>query len=294
MLHSACLSLKNRLNAMTTHPMFAPPYPSLVQPRHQPRLLIRTVVATLGLTLLSTVLMSPAAHAEDEDKAPTSGRSTGSRGCGTTVASSNAIIPAPASGKVAALILLAPSRPQEKTISTRPTFAWFVRDRGSSPLEFRIYEQTRDGYTLLKEIKDEAFRSVPGITVLSPQYALPELSPGKRYRWQVELVCNPARPSGNLFAEAEVSVIRPSGQLQQSSAQSLQGEQARLKHARMYAKANLWYDALATVLPTTQDSVAIRDFRQSLLDRIAINPAEQEMLRQSAITSTAPLVSAQQ
>ncbi len=278
---------------MTTHPMFAPPYPSLAQPRHQQRPLLRTVVATLGLALFSTVLMSPAVHAEDEDKAPTSGRSTGSRGCGTAIAS-NAMIPAPAPGKVPALILLAPSRPQEKTISTRPTFAWFVRDRGSSPLEFRIYEQTSNGYTLLKEIKDEGFRSVPGITVLSPQYALPELSPGKRYRWQVELVCNPARPSGNLFAEAEVSVVQPFGPIQPATARSLQGEQARLRHAQMYAKANLWYDALATVLPSTQDSAAIRAFRQSLLDRIAINPDEQEVLRQSAITSTAPLVSVQQ
>lgn len=278
---------------MTTHLMFAPPYPSLVQLRHQPRPFIRIVVSTLGLALLSTILISPVAQADD-DKAPTSGRSTGSRGCGTAIAA-NAIIPAPAPGKVPALILLAPNRPHEKTISTRPTFAWFVRDRGSSPLEFRIYEQTRDGYTLLKEIKDEGFRSMQGITVLSPQYALPELAHGKRYRWQVELVCNPARPSGNLFAEAEVSVVQPSTQVQQSSAvPSLQGEQGRLKRAQVYAKANLWYDALATVLPPAQDSAEIRAFRRSLLDRIAVNAAEREMLHQSAVSSTAPLLSVQQ
>jgi len=89
------------------------------------------------------------------------------------------------------LILLAPSGRLGQTVSTRPTFAWFVRD-ASWPIEFRLYEHdlSNDTFKLVKEIKDEGFKSSPGIMVLSLSKSNLELSTGKRYRWQVELVCN--------------------------------------------------------------------------------------------------------
>jgi len=65
--------------------------------------------------------------------------------------------------------LIAPSGRLGQTVSTRPTFAWFVRDASSWPIEFRLYEHdlSNDTFKLVKEIKDEGFKSSPGIMVLS-------------------------------------------------------------------------------------------------------------------------------
>jgi hypothetical protein len=276
-----------------TSPIFAPPSASISQSRPQWISSKWAIAVTLGMVLLGSLLIPNSAHADD-DKPKSSGRSTGSRGCATAVTAKDngaKLLPA----KVPALILLAPHQQRGQTIATRPTFAWFVRDRTPLPLEFRIYEQTAAGYTLLKEIKDDSLRSVPGIMVLSPLLQLPELTPGKHYRWQVELVCDAARPSGNLFAEADLSVVPLSDRVQQSlsAAQSPLPDQARLNRAQIYAQSNLWYDALAVVLPSQQDSIAIQSFRQSLLDQIAINPAEQTVLRQSTISPILPLASVQ-
>lgn len=219
-----------------------------------------------GLGLLS----APAVHA-DEDKAPPSGRSTGSRGCGTldTLAdldrTGSHLVPAgdaqdsaqtPAAGatlsSVPALILLAPSQQRSQTVSHRPTFAWFVRTRESRPLEFRIYERVAGGYELLKEIKGRDFRSTPGIMVMSALNGLPELTPGKHYRWQVEMVCNASRPSGNVFAEAEIAVVPLQAEVKQQlaavEAGAKPGSDLSLRYAQVYAQANLWYDALGSMV----------------------------------------------
>ncbi len=245
--------------------------------------LVWAIALSLGMAT-SSVLFPSSAHADDE-QAPATGRSTGSRGCGVAEAPPTAT-PLSAPADVPALILLAPSDQRGRTVSTRPTFAWFVRDRTPMPLEFRIYEQTGTSYILIQEVKGDTFRSVPGIMTLPTLNGLPALSPGKRYRWQVELVCNPARPSGNLFAEAEVDVVplTPALQRQLFAAKAVAPSATRLNQAQIYAQANLWYDALATTLPPYQDSRAVQDFRRTLLDRIAANPAERQWLHQSAIS----------
>ena len=226
----------------------------------------------LGLCLLMPAVVSAGGN-DDDDAIPPSGRSTGSRGCGTTTVPSLSSVPA--------LVLLAPSRRLGQTVSTRPTFAWFVRDAGSWSIEFRLYEHDLANRTfkLVKEIKDEGFKSSPGIMMLSLSEFNPELSTGKRYRWQVELVCNPSHPSSNLFAESEIEVVP----IQPRLKTQLSGTPERLNRASIYAQANLWYDALGTVLTPVGDSTSMREFRFSLLDRVAVDDTERVALRNSAI-----------
>ncbi|XGV96990.1 MAG: DUF928 domain-containing protein [Leptolyngbya sp. BL-A-14] len=219
----------------------------------------------LGLWLL------PVASWADEDRAPTNGRSSGGRGCGTS-AQSNA-------SQVPALILLTPNGQAGQTVSTRPTFAWFVRDAVSFPIEFRLYEQNANRFKLVKEIKDDRLRSAPGIMVMSSAGALPELTVGKRYRWQVELVCNPSRPSSNLFAEAALEVIPLQTGLKNQLAQT----RDRLSQAELYAQANLWYDVLKTAFTPPTSATQLQTLRQSVFDRVATDPAERQLLQASSI-----------
>jgi Domain of Unknown Function (DUF928) len=149
--------------------------------------------------LIAFSLTPMAALADDPDQAPASGRSSGGRGCGTTISSTES----PSAANVPSLILIT-----QPSISTRPQFAWFVRDAAPITMEFRLYAQSTDNrYTLIKEIKDDPFKTAPGINVLTFAPTTPELSIG-RYRWQVVLICDRNRPSSHLFATADVEIVK--------------------------------------------------------------------------------------
>ena len=223
----------------------------------------------LGLWLALPALF-PALSLAQDDTAQSSGRSSGGRGCSTSTL--------PVASEVPALILLAPGKPG-RTVSTRPTFAWFVRDAASLPIEFRLYEQDNDRFKLVKEIKDDRLRSMAGIMVMAPGGALPELSVGKRYRWQVELVCNPDRPSSNFFAEAVIDVVPMQAGLKQQLAQT----RDRLNQAKLYAQANLWYDTLKAAFTPPSSATQLQALRQSLLNTVAIDATEWKLLQDSSI-----------
>lgn len=222
--------------------------------------------------LVSGGLLLAGGAQADEDKAPPSGRSAGGRGCST------ASQPLPT--EVPALILLAPSQQPGQMAATRPTFAWFVRDTAAVPLEFRLYErQQNDRFKLVTEIKGDRLKSSPGIMVLSLEDLATELSVGKRYRWQVELVCNPGRPSGNLFAESEFEVIS----LQPALKTQLDHAPDPLAQASLFAQADLWYDALETILDPISHQTQLHRLRLSLLSQVATNTVEQQLLQNSEI-----------
>ncbi|MGI0489396.1 DUF928 domain-containing protein [Pantanalinema rosaneae CENA516] len=230
----------------------------------------RVLTSLLTGLVAAGLLVSTAAQA-DEDKAPPSGRSAGGRGCST------ASQPLPT--EVPALILLTPNQHPGQTASTRPTFAWFVRDAAAVPLEFRLYERQNDGFKLVEEIKGDRLKSSPGIMVLSLEDVPIELAVGKRYRWQVELVCNPGRPSGNLFAESEFEVIS----LKPALKTQLDHAQDPLAQANLFAQADLWYDALETILDPMSQQTQLQRLRLALLDRVATNTVEQQLLHNSEI-----------
>jgi Domain of Unknown Function (DUF928) len=234
-------------------------------------LLTQRIVTRLTAGIVLGLWLVPALSVAQDDTAPGSGRSSGGRGCGTNTL--------PVAPDAPTLILLAPSKQTGQTVSTRPTFAWFVRDTVSSPLEFRLYEQDNDRFKLVKEIKDERLRSMPGITVMAPGGTLPELTIGKRYRWQVELVCNPSRPSSNLFAEAVIDVVPMQAGLKTQLAQA----RDRLGQAKLYAQANLWYDVLKAAFTPPSSATQLQALRQSLLDTVAINATERKLLQDSSI-----------
>ena len=219
------------------------------------------------------LLIPVAALADDPDQAPPSGRSAGGRGCGTTQPVAQSDVPS--------LILLAPQRHSNQTVSTRPTFAWFVRDAAPVSIEFRLYAQVENNrYRLVKEIKDDQFKASPGITVLSLSQPTPELTIGK-YRWQVVLVCDRARPSSNLFAESELEVVPLPADLKTR----LEKTRSRVSQASLYAQANFWYDSLETAIGSSDSNIELKDPRLSLLDKITTNDTERQVLQDSKIHS---------
>ncbi|BDA74052.1 hypothetical protein CAL7716_082180 [Calothrix sp. PCC 7716] len=228
------------------------------------------IIVSLETSLSTAIPLTVLANTKKPppDQAPTSGRSSGSRGCGTTVASNSG----------PALILLSPTASPAQTVLTRPTFAWFVRDTASVPIEFRLYERENNSYKL---VKGNTFKSTSGITALTLASSAPSLEVGKQYRWQVVLVCDSNRPSGNLFAESDIQVAP----IQPSLKSQLERVRDNLGKAKLYAQENLLFDALGIVLKYPGNETQFKDFRLSLFNNITAHNPELQVIQNSTIRS---------
>lgn len=225
------------------------------------------------LLLMPTTALADGNNNNSNDPPPqTTGTSGGSRGCETQSETSLSSIPA--------IILLAPSQIYGQTLATRPTFAWFISNSASSQMEFRLYEydQASKQSKLVKEIKDENFKSSPGIMVLS--LSSPELLVGRRYLWQVELVCDANRSSGNPFATAAMKVVPVQANLSKQLSQT----NNVLNKAILYNQANLWYNTLEIAL-TSKDEPRLRELKMSLLEQVA-NASETGLKEQIKVELT--------
>ncbi|MEG5199444.1 MULTISPECIES: DUF928 domain-containing protein [unclassified Microcoleus] len=163
----------------------------------------------------------------------------------------------------ARLTALVPFSHVGETISGHPTFTWFVPDRTSRPLQFRLF--TRTGQLLYKTDME----SQPGIMSVALPANLPQLSIGQSYQWQVVLVCDPNVPSRNVVAAAEIQVVQPAASLQTQLA-AAQTPQQRID---LYAEAGLWYDAIAEARKASETSPNQTPVLE-LLDSLANSEAE--------------------
>lgn len=232
-------------------------------------LLKRIMTLLLSVALASSIVL--VARTQPDDPPPyTGGRSGGSRGCSTDSANSDSSLPA--------LILLDPTQGKLQTVSTQPKFAWFVRDSRPWPLEFRLYkyDSVSDELELIAEVDD--LKSSPGIMVLSLSDSTHSLSVGEQYLWQVELICDPNRPSGNPYAEIEMEVIEVSADLNMA----LEEVQEELKQAILYQKKNLFYDALSLVL-IAEPTPELSELKRLLLEQVALDEAELTQLQSSSV-----------
>lgn len=160
----------------------------------------------LGISLTSNPLASVAAEYQPpKDEPPPSGytRATGSRGYKERC---QADIP---------LTLLAPYTHVGQTTSEHPVLAWYVPVKASIPMEVSIYQEDADRRPqLLQTLK---LTTSPGIFQVALPKDKPGLQPGKRYIWQVAILCNPKRRSSDLVASAEIDVVANSSAKDNSS-----------------------------------------------------------------------------
>ena len=135
--------------------------------------------------------------------------------------------------------LLVPQDHLPTTVAERPIFFWYLPRQLSLPVRFTLLEPGKKPL-LVRELNPS-----PGIVALKFPSNIPTLEIGKTYRWTVTVVCNPKKPSRNLFAQAWIKrVYFPSNGLMSSLTGSdgvVNSENCRIN----YAQAGIWYDALA-------------------------------------------------
>jgi hypothetical protein len=159
------------------------------------------------------------------------------------------------------LTTLAPHQSVGQTVSTHPSFAWFVPEPQPTPLEFQLYEYSASGERQL--VYKTELQSNPGIMTLSLPKEHPGLAVGHSYYWQVILFCNPNRPSTALVAHAEIEVVN-----QLPSLQTALSETSNLmEQVNLYAEAGLWYDAFGLALSLPEGTSA-RTLQLSLLESL--------------------------
>lgn len=155
------------------------------------------------------------------------------------------------------LTALAPQNHIGQTTSSHPTFAWFIPDSKSLPLEFALYKYTPIGD--VQPIYKTRLKTAPGIMQLSLPKNYPGLVLG-RYIWQVAMLCNPNHPSSDLVAKAEIERV----EMLPTLAKQLTQTRDRVAKVKLYAQAGLWYDALAESLQETSLKSEVANLLENL------------------------------
>lgn len=177
---------------------------------------IQILIAIVAIELISTSVARAAEYTPPQE-APPSGhtRGTGSRS-NSCLRGERANIP---------LTILAPITHVGQTAQEHPTLFWFVPGDRSLPIEVSIYEEnrTRERPALILQ-QQISLKSQPGIMKISLPSNRSGLEVGKRYLWEVSLICDTENRAKDRIARAYISRI----------AKSKDGDNKQL-----------WYDLLA-------------------------------------------------
>lgn len=165
----------------------------------------------------------------------------------------------------ARLTVLAPKSHVGLTISSHPTLVWFVPDTQPLSMEFYIYELNANGSRSL--VQQANLQSSPGIMSLPLSVNEPGLEVGKRYYWQIALLCDANHPSSAVVVGAEIERVEPSPSL----TNALAAAPDLAEQATLYAETSLWYDAMNAALETNSNTAMI-----SLLENLAQIEAQAE------------------
>ena len=135
------------------------------------------------------------------------------------------------------ITLIVPQDHIPLTTSKRPTFFWNVNTI-SHPIRFTLYEPGQPDPIYVQNITPTA----PGIVALKLPSTANTLKIGIQYRWTVSVICNPKKPSENIYAKAWIERV-------ESSIASGNAESCR----SYYARSGIWYDALACQAESTKE-----------------------------------------
>lgn len=173
------------------------------------------------------------------------------------------------------LKLLVPNDHTGQTLSSHPTFFWYVSEIPEEPVEFALVESGVAQPIFVQQLQLEK----AGIIRLEMPENLPGLVPGKEYRWTVSLVSNANRRSQDTFAQSWIKRISATTTLNQQLATA----KTDRDRASIYAQSGLWYDAINVFLKAQSTNPTDRSMHEaflSLLDRAGLTEvAAQERQR---------------
>lgn len=179
------------------------------------------------------------------------------------------------------LAALAPVSYLGKTVSSRPTLAWYTDYCAVVPVQLSVYEYDSANNRLNEQpILSQKLTAQPGISTFSLEERGITLTPGKTYVWQV--VADADSPAKSPWFRIPLQVSAPSAQLQEQ----LQQSSSVTKKVEIYAQAGFWYDALALTLKGDRANrpVAIELLQQLAILEQSKEPSQQPPSRRFSYT----------
>jgi hypothetical protein len=165
------------------------------------------------------------------------------------------------------LYLLAPADFIGTTTREQPTLYWYISEPTQRTIEISLTpvdDPRSRGRALADPVLSRTISGVKDAGVqkldLSGENG-PKLKKGVRYKWVVELVTSETDGARNPFAECMLTRV-------EEPAAVRGGDSSGARAAAAYAKAGVWYDALATLndaIADSPDSKPLRDARRKLL-----------------------------
>lgn len=161
------------------------------------------------------------------------------------------------------LTLLIPTDHTGRTTSGHPTFYWDLSSEAKVPVEFTLVKPGQTEPIFVQRIAT----SKAGIIQVEMPKNLPDLAVGQKYRWSVSLVRNDKRRSDDVFVQGWVERVATTPDLDKQLATATSTRQ----RAQVYAKAGLFYDALASISQAynqAPNDKSIAEERLSLLEQV--------------------------
>lgn len=190
------------------------------------------------------------------------------------------------------LIALVPRFGMGETVAENPTVFWYVPklnpDQAVAPMvELRLLDVNdqpvyKTQYPLTKSVNGVV--GAPGIMSLTIANAYP-LKIGQEYKWQLALICNSQAPNGPDYSEISpvegiIKRVEPDPSLE------LRVQQASPeKRVALYAKANLWYEMLGTLIELRRDrpyDANLADAWKQLFIEVGLDKIAQQSVFQGA------------
>jgi len=138
------------------------------------------------------------------------------------------------------LTALTPDKNFGQTLSSYPTWFWYVPQTSAQAAEFVLLDNTN------REVYKATFQiaSNPGIISLTlPAHSnLAPLSVGQDYHWYFSLVCDRQDRSADVYTEGWIQRIQPDSALVQQLESAAEGDRPEL-----YATNGIWYDAASSI-----------------------------------------------
>lgn len=189
------------------------------------------MLACLSSVLSVAVCSTPLLAIAQEYRPPqrgTPGRREGAGTRGTCLRGSKLLMP------------LTPIDNFSATVSSSPTFFWYVPRTAAQTAEFALLDS--NDQTLYKTIIK--LPNTPGIVSLNlpTNVTSSVLTIGKDFHWQLSLLCDPSQPSVNPFVEGVVQRMKPSAALVSQLKKATVHDRPAV-----YATAGIWQDAIATL-----------------------------------------------
>jgi hypothetical protein len=198
-------------------------------------------------------------------------------------------IPNDQSPKVIALV---PRFGMGETVAENPTVFWYVPklhpEKVLAPVVELALRDVNDQpvyktqYPLTKSV--DGVVGAPGIMSLTIANAYP-LKIGQEYKWQLAVICNYQEPNGpdyseNPPVEGIIKRVEPDPNLELRVQQASPEERVAL-----YAKANLWYEMLDTLIKLRRDrpyDANLADAWEKLFTAVGLDKIAQEPVFQGA------------